>query len=84
MPDAAIDERSHASTARWADAKRCASYAVYDPVGQKIGSAEEVFANPDGEPVYVRVRIGRLLTRTVLIPMQFVETDEERKTLVLK
>jgi len=53
-------------------------------VGQKIGSAEEVFANPDGEPVYVRVRIGRLLTGTVLIPVQFVEKDEERKTLVLK
>jgi hypothetical protein len=84
VPDAALDERSHASTARWADAKRCAGYAVYDPVGQKIGSAEEVFANPDGEPVYVRVHIGRLLTRTVLIRVQFVETDEERKTLVLK
>ena len=84
MPDAAIDERSHASTARWADAKRCASYAVYDPVGQKIGSAEEVFANPDGDPVYVRVNIGFLFSRTVLILVQFVETDEERKTLVLK
>jgi hypothetical protein len=42
VPDAALEERSHASTARWADAKRYARYAVYDPVGQKIGSAEEV------------------------------------------
>ena len=61
-----------------------AGYAVYDPVGQKIGSAEEVFVNRDGEPVYVRVRIGFLWTRTVLIPVQFVETDEVRKTLALK
>ena len=56
-----------------------AGYAVYDPVGQKIGSAEEVFVNLDGEPVYIRVRIGLLMTRTVLIPVQFVETDDERK-----
>jgi hypothetical protein len=33
-------------------------YALYEPVGQKIGSAEEVFVNRDGEPVYDRVRTG--------------------------
>jgi hypothetical protein len=43
-----------------------------------------VFANSDGEPVYIRVRIGYFGMRAVLIPVQFVETDEERKTLVLK
>ena len=53
-------------------------------LGQKIGSAEEVFANRDGEPVYVRVRLGVFWTRTVLIPVQFVETDDEGKSLVLK
>ena len=84
MSEAAVDRLFLASGVRSAGPKRGAAYAVYDPVGQKIGSAEEVFANPDGEPVYVRVRIGRLLTRTVLIPVQFGETDEERKTLVLK
>ena len=84
MPDAALDERSQASSARWADAKRRAGYAVYDPVGQRIGSAEEVFVNPNGEPVYVRVNIGRFFSRTVLIPVQFVETDEEGKAIVLK
>ena len=40
-----------------------AGYAVYDPVGQKFGSAEKVFVNRDGEPMYIRVRIGLLLTR---------------------
>ena len=84
MPDAGLDERSHASTARWADATRCAGYAVYDPVGEKIGRAEQVFVNQDGEPVYVRVRIGLLFTRTVLIPVQLVETYDEIETLVLK
>jgi hypothetical protein len=43
-----------------------------------------VFVNRDGEPVYIRVNIGLLISRTVLIPVQFVETGEERKTLVLK
>ena len=84
MPGAALVKRSHASTARWSDAKRCPGYAVYDPVGQKIGSAEEVFVNREGDPVYVRVNIGFLFSRTVLIQVQFVETDQERKTLVLK
>jgi hypothetical protein len=58
VPDAALDKRSHASTSRWADAKRYAGYAVCDPVGQKIGSAEEVFVNQDGEPVYIRVHFA--------------------------
>jgi hypothetical protein len=53
-------------------------------VGKTIRSAEGVFLNRDGEPVYIRVRIGRSFSRTVLIPVQFVETGEERKTLVLK
>ena len=61
-----------------------AGYTVYDPVGQKIGIVERVFANPDGEPVYIRVRIGLFGMKTVLIPVQFVETDEVRKTLVIK
>jgi hypothetical protein len=53
-------------------------------VGQKIGIVERVFANPDGEPVYIRVRIGFFGMRAVLIPVQFVETDEKSRTLVLK
>ena len=38
----------------------------------------------DGEPVYIRVRLGFLFTSTVLIPVQFVETDDESQALVLK
>jgi hypothetical protein len=43
-----------------------------------------VFVNGEDDPVCVRVNIGFLFSRTVLIPVQFVETDEERRTLVLK
>ena len=68
MSEAAVDRRSRASGARSTKPKRGAGYAIYDPVGQKIGIAEEVFANRQSEPVYVRVRIGYFGTRTVLIP----------------
>ena len=52
----ALDKGSTASTS--ATPKRYAGYTVYDPLGQKIGNAEEVFVNLEGEPEYIRVRIG--------------------------
>ena len=64
--------------------KRCAGYAVHDPLGQKIGNVEEVFANRDDKPQYVRVRTGFFGGRSVLIPVQFIETDQKRRTLILK
>ena len=84
MPDAALGRRPRTSGAGSAAKEWGAGYAVYDPVGQKIGSAEEVFVNLDGEPMYIRVRIGLFGARPVLIPVQFVETDDENKALILK
>jgi PRC-barrel domain len=51
-------------------------YAVYDPMGQKIGRAESVFVNRDQEPEYVRVRLGLIGRRSVLVPVQFVEIEQ--------
>ena len=79
-----LNNRTTGSRSATATPKRCAGYTVYDPLGQKIGSAEEVFVNWEGGPEYIRVRIGFFRKRSALIPVQFVETDEERKTLVLK
>lgn len=84
MPKAAIHAQSNVGRARAAATNNGSGYSVYDPVGQKIGIVERVFANPDGEPVYIRVRTGFFGMKTVLIPVQFVETDEVRKTLVIK
>jgi hypothetical protein len=78
----ALDKGSAASTS--ATPKRYAGYIVYDPLGQKIGSAEEVFVNLEGEPEYIRVRIGRFGMKSVLIPVQFVETEEHQRTLTLQ
>ena len=84
MPASPIHAQTNVGGARAAATNNGAGYSVYDPVGQKIGIAESVFANSDGEPVYSSVRIGLFGTKTVLIPVQFVETDKVRKTLVIK
>jgi PRC-barrel domain len=78
MPTAAIHAQANLGRARAAATNNDSGYSVYDPVGQKIGIAESVLANSDGEPVYIRVRIGLFGMKTVLIPVQFVETDEMR------
>ncbi len=59
-------------------------YRVYDPEGQKIGNAKELYTNARGEPEYVRVKTGLLGSRGVLIPIGFVAVDEERRTLTLQ
>ena len=40
--------------------------------------------NWDGEPGYIRIHLGLFGMKSVLIPVQFVETGEKKKTLVLK
>ena len=84
MPDTALDNSPRSSSSGSSDSKRGSGYAVYDPLGQKIGSAEEVFVNRNREPEYVRVRIGLFGRKSVLIPVQFAEVDDERQTLVLR
>ena len=80
----ALDDRSTASRSATTTPKRCTGYTVYDPLGQKIGSAEEVFVNREGGPEYIRVRIGFFGMKSVLIPVQFVKTDEHQRTLSLQ
>jgi hypothetical protein len=59
-----------------------AGYTVCDPRGQKIGRAERLFLNGRGEPEYIKVKAG--LFKTVLIPVQAVAADEERRALILQ
>lgn len=61
-----------------------AGYEVLDPLGHKIGRAEKLFFNRNGGPEYVRVRIGRLFTKHVLIPVQDVAFDVAARSLKLK
>jgi hypothetical protein len=82
MSYAAVLKQTPVGNARSTAPEGHTGYAVYDTVGQKLGTAERVFVNHDGEPAYIRIRTGFFGTRVVLIPVQFVETDE--KELVLK
>ena len=62
-----------------------AGYVLHDPVGQTIGKVETVFSNGTGEPEYIRVRIGGLFERrSILLPVETVAVNEERRTLVLR
>jgi hypothetical protein len=74
-----LDRRPHASGASSATSKRGAGYAVFDPLGQKIGRAEEVFVNWDGEPGYIRVRLGFFGMKSVLIPCSSSRQTRRRK-----
>jgi hypothetical protein len=84
MSDTALGNERTVSAASSAVSKRGAGFTVYDPLGQKIENAEEVFVNWNEEPQYVRVRIGLFGLKSVLIPVQFAEVDYERGILVLK
>ncbi len=57
---------------------------LLDPLGHKIGRVEKLFFNGDGGPEYVRVRIGLLFARYVLIPVQAVALDRAARSLTLK
>jgi hypothetical protein len=59
-------------------------YEVYDPLGQKIGQAEEIHVNASDDPEYIRVRIGFLRPKTVLIPVHLAAADAERRVIELR
>ena len=82
--EAVLSNEYNVSTTSPAASKKGAGYAVYDPLGQRIGSAEEVFVNRNEEPKYVRVRGGFFGQKSVLIPVQFAEVNDERRILFLK
>lgn len=81
--EAAVDGAGRAG-ARFETPEEYVGYEILDPEGRKIGRAKEVFANAHCEPEYVRVRIGLLGVRSVLIPVGFFIVDEEWRTLKLQ
>lgn len=64
--------------------EKYAGYGVHDPLGQKIGCVRKLFVNAEGEPEYVRVGLGLLGLRSVLIPVESALADEERRRLTLQ
>ncbi len=61
-----------------------AGYTLCDPQGQGIGRTERNFLNGRGEPEYIKVKMGLFSFKSVLLPVQSVAADEERRILVLQ
>ncbi len=59
-------------------------YRLHDPLGKRIGRVQQLFLNDDDEPEYIRVKMGFLGLRSVLIPVESVAVNEERRFLVLR
>ena len=59
-------------------------YEVCDPLGHRIGTVGEVLTELNDEPRYVRVNVGPLGLRSVLIPVKLVAADTRRRVLMLR
>jgi hypothetical protein len=59
-------------------------YEVHDPLGQKIGRAEQILMNANDEPEYLRVTIGFFRPKSVLIPVKLAAADAGRRVIELR
>jgi hypothetical protein len=57
---------------------------VYDPLRQKLGEAEQIFANANDEPEYIKVKIGFFRPKAVLIQVHLAAADMERRVIELR
>ncbi len=69
---------------RFLEPQKWVGYEVYDPLGQKIGRAEEIFVNASNDPEYIRVRTGFLGPKTILIPVHLAAADPKRRVIELR
>jgi hypothetical protein len=69
---------------RFETPKQCAGYWVRDPRGRKIGRLKRLFLNGSGGAEYAEVKVGLFGMKTVLIPVQIVSADAQRRFLVLE
>lgn len=70
---------------RFATPAEFLGYALHDPLGREIGKVEKLFVNGGGEPEYVMVKIGFLWRKkSVLIPVESISLNDERRVLILR
>jgi PRC-barrel domain len=69
---------------RFETPQQCAGYWVCDPRGRKIGRLKRLFLNESGGAEYAEVKVGLFGMKKVLIPLQSVSADAERRFLVLE
>ena len=81
MCHAAVDSRS---SQKFAEPASYAGFWLCDPQQKRIGMVEKLFVNWSGEPEYIRVNVGFFGSKSVLLPVQNVAVDEQRRILVLQ
>ena len=69
---------------RFETPKQCAGYWVCDPQGRKIRRLKRLFLNGSGGAEYAELKVGLFGMKTVLIPLQTVAVEAERRSLVLE
>ena len=69
---------------RFETPQQCAGYQVRDPLGRKIGRLKRLFLNESGGPEYAEISVGLFGLKMVLIPLQTVTVDAERRFLELE
>ena len=69
---------------RFETPKQFAGYRVRDPRGRKVGRLKRLFLNGSGGAEYAEVKVGLFGLKTILIPLQTVSVDAERRFLVLE
>jgi hypothetical protein len=69
---------------RFLEPQEWAGYEVHDPLGQKIGWAEEILVNANGESEYIRVKTGFFGPKSVLIPVKLAAAVAEKRIIELR
>jgi hypothetical protein len=78
---AVVDSRSSQS---FAEPEKYAGFWLCDPREKRIGMVEKLFVNVSGEPEYIRVRMGFFGFKSVVLPVQNVGVDKQRRILLLQ
>ena len=81
MSYAALDSKS---IQRFARPEEYVGFWLCDPREKRIGMVKKLFVNWSGEPEYISVMMGFFGFKSVLLPVQNVAVDEQRRILVLQ
>lgn len=71
------------SNGRFAAPEEYVGYGAFDARYRRIGRVKEILVNAGEELEYVRVRVGPLGLRSVLIPAPAARVNRRRRVLVL-
>jgi hypothetical protein len=69
---------------RFSEPQEWVGYEVHDPLGHKIGRAEQILVNAIDEPEYIKVTMGFFRSKSVLIPVKLAAADAGRRVIELR